>query len=911
MSLRLHSWVLALVVCFAWSESAIAEKRVALVVGINGYANLDADKQLQKARGDAAAVAQTLADLKFEVILREDLTRTGFNEAWTDFLGKLSPGDTAAFYFAGHGVELGGRNYLLPKDVPNIRPGRDELLKRESLALQEFLEDLRERGTRLNIVILDACRDNPFPYLAGRSVGRTRGLAMTEPPEGTFIMYSAGTGESALDRLDDTDKNPNSVFTRQLLPLLKTPGLSLTDVAEQIKLGVRNLAGTVDHRQTPAYYNQVLGKFCLVSCETPSAPSGTPILGGAAMLSGEAAEIWALSFSRDGCTLAWGNKKARDKENDYAELSEELALPCLNLKRPMGVPQQLSRPASEFDKANIKVGDRELILSPGNSVLEIRQASKKLATLYPEMRAVRHNAYTFTPDGAKVLYGGDNGALLSYDTARGQVESYYGHQGHIYAVSARPDSKVAASGGSDKIIHLWNIATREVIASVSSFVDGEWLVWTPQGYYTGSPGSDKLLAWRVSKAGRGTSPAVEYFGAEVFRNHLNRPDIVEKAIILGSAQQAVRESHGTSFALMDVLSRPIPDFRFLSPAPGSTLGGGRAEVKISITPVRDPVKAVRVQVNGRLVEEILPPVGQSALSGDMGFSVPLAKGKNDVRITLSNDIGEKAQSLALIGEELGDLDRRGTLYVLAIAVERYLKLGNICGESGAGSCDIKFASADARAWADVVERRIGPSHNKVVKRVLADGGGAVDAPTAANIFDALDILRDAKENDTTMLYIVGHGVNDGPSYRFLPTDAQLVGDTWRGATVVPWQVLQEAIEATKGRRVLFIDTAHTGNAYNQKLGNQAYHANIIAYTAARFDQFPLTDPKLGKSLFAHAVVEGLEGRAGSGSGKGLSTNQLAQYVNMRVGEMAKGIRGEQETQYFRGRDAEDYLLTPR
>jgi uncharacterized caspase-like protein len=259
-----------LIVALVWSaiaQPAYAEKRLALVVGIDSYDNLDADKQLKKARSDASALARTLKDLGFEVIVRDDLGRSAFNTVWTDFLGKLQPGDTAAFYFAGHGVELGGRNYLLPKDVPSIRPGRDELLKRESLSLQEFLEDLRERGTQLNLVILDACRDNPFPGLGGRTVGRARGLAVTEPPEGTFIMFSAGAGETALDRLSDDDQDPNSVFTRQLLPLLKTRGLSLTDVAEEIRLGVRKLALTADgHRQTPAYYNQVLGRVCLAGC---------------------------------------------------------------------------------------------------------------------------------------------------------------------------------------------------------------------------------------------------------------------------------------------------------------------------------------------------------------------------------------------------------------------------------------------------------------------------------------------------------------------------------------------------------------------------------------------------------------------------------------------------------------------
>jgi hypothetical protein len=255
-------------VMLSMAPVAHAQKRVALVIGLDNYANLDPSAQLVKARSDSKAMAAALRSVGFEVLHREDVSRSSFNEAWQEFLDKLAPGDTAAFYFAGHGVELGGSNYLLPKDVPNVRPGREELLKRESLSLQEFLADLRDKGTRLNLVIIDACRDNPFTQLAGRSVGRKRGLAVaTEPPKGTFVMYSAGAGESALDSLPGLDPDPNSVYTRALLPLLQTPGLTLTDVAEQVRETVNKTALAVQHQQTPAFYNQVVGRACLASCE--------------------------------------------------------------------------------------------------------------------------------------------------------------------------------------------------------------------------------------------------------------------------------------------------------------------------------------------------------------------------------------------------------------------------------------------------------------------------------------------------------------------------------------------------------------------------------------------------------------------------------------------------------------------
>ena len=112
----------------------------------------------------------------------------------------------------------------------------------------------------------------------------------------------------------------------------------------------------------------------------------------------------------------------------------------------------------------------------------------------------------------------------------------------------------------------------------------------------------------------------------------------------------------------------------------------------------------------------------------------------------------------------------------------------------------------------------------------------------------------------------------------------------------------------KGRRILLIDTCHSGNAYNQRLGNAAYHANIIAYTAARFDQEALEDTHLGHGLFTYALVEGLDGKGALGVKRQISTRLLAEYVAKRVEELAKSLKGEQEPQYFKGRDAEDYVL---
>jgi formylglycine-generating enzyme required for sulfatase activity len=225
--------------------------------------NLPAHEQLRKAVNDARAVGAALRELGFDATVAENLPRLAFVRAWQRFLNRLQPGDTAALFFAGHGVELGGLNYLLPRDVPKVVPGEDQVLAAAAIRFNELMDNLREKKVRVALFIVDACRDNPFRDGRGRSVGGARGLARIEAARGSFVMYSAGAGEQALDRLSDADPNPNSVYTRTLLPILKTPGLSLPEIAGRVRRAVVTVARGIGREQTPAYYDELLGEFVL------------------------------------------------------------------------------------------------------------------------------------------------------------------------------------------------------------------------------------------------------------------------------------------------------------------------------------------------------------------------------------------------------------------------------------------------------------------------------------------------------------------------------------------------------------------------------------------------------------------------------------------------------------------------
>ena len=258
---------------------AWAEARHALVIGNNAYEQV---QPLQKAVNDAKAIDATLSQMGFNVITATDVGRRDMNRAIQSFVSGIEPGDIAMLFYAGHGIEIGGQNFLLPTDIPHAGPGQEGFVQGEAIALNTILDQITARKARLNVVILDACRDNPFESKNGRSLGATRGLAQINAPTGTFVMYSADAGEAALDRLSGNDPDPNSVFTRTLIPLMKTPGMDLVRIARETRRKVRTLAQTSRHQQTPAYYDAVLGEFYFTkpgATQVVATPAPTPTVG--------------------------------------------------------------------------------------------------------------------------------------------------------------------------------------------------------------------------------------------------------------------------------------------------------------------------------------------------------------------------------------------------------------------------------------------------------------------------------------------------------------------------------------------------------------------------------------------------------------------------------------------------------
>jgi Caspase domain len=323
----------------------VEAKRVALVIGNDSYQSVT---PLQNARSDARAVARVLERDGFNVTLKEDVTLKGMKDALRTFKGQISGGDEAVFYYSGHGVQFGGTNYLIPVDLV---PQSEEQVVDDALPLQRVLDDLQDQKARFALAIVDACRDNPFRG-TGRVIG-SRGLAPVTAATGQMVLYSAGAGQEALDRLGPKDSDPNGVFTRVLIQEMTKPGLTAGQMVKNVRDQVVALARGVDHEQVPALYDQSVGEFCFVSGCVPGPEPVAP--GPAPKPDKNAAEYFAQLASAE------DSQQRQRIEQDLWELLRQ-SLPKTILYGFLAGKEGASRPVVGFEPAATTSDGRTVIV---------------------------------------------------------------------------------------------------------------------------------------------------------------------------------------------------------------------------------------------------------------------------------------------------------------------------------------------------------------------------------------------------------------------------------------------------------------------------------------------------------------------------------------------------------------------
>ncbi|WP_407519864.1 caspase family protein [Methylobacterium oryzisoli] len=275
MLARLLGATLAAALMMLFATAAFAQRRLAYVVGNNRY---DHVPLLRNAEKDADSIASLLRQVGFdEVIPERNLSYAALNDGLRSFSSKISEGDTALFFFAGHGYNDGAQNLLMPTDIQRFSRDQVRGIRNQSLSVERVINTLQSRGARFAIVIIDTCRRNPFE--ASNGFDGSLQIIIRAPlpiPSGvrteSFEFYAAGPQQQALDRLGEDDPVPNSVFTRVLLKHLVAPPRPLEQIAKNVRAEVQRLVSQGDPRrvQTPVYVNNITDDFFL----TPPAPQG-------------------------------------------------------------------------------------------------------------------------------------------------------------------------------------------------------------------------------------------------------------------------------------------------------------------------------------------------------------------------------------------------------------------------------------------------------------------------------------------------------------------------------------------------------------------------------------------------------------------------------------------------------------
>lgn len=275
-------WIVAaacLAGAVAFESSWAAENKIALVVGNGAYPG---DEKLESPLHDAADICAALERLGYATQCHTNVPdRRQFLALLQKFAARLSPGSNAIFYYAGHAVQIKGENYLMPT-AARMRSADD--VTAALISVGQVLEQVQPTRGGFSMVILDACRNNPFaapaggrgasagPFTGLRGVQRALGKqahelsyglgAIRDAPVGSIVLYATAANEAAYE-----STGRNGLLTKHLLAHLETPGITVEEMIKRVTVGVQDeTLGTMGWRQTPFVYSSFTGEFCFAGC---------------------------------------------------------------------------------------------------------------------------------------------------------------------------------------------------------------------------------------------------------------------------------------------------------------------------------------------------------------------------------------------------------------------------------------------------------------------------------------------------------------------------------------------------------------------------------------------------------------------------------------------------------------------
>ncbi|MDR1030656.1 MAG: caspase family protein, partial [Treponema sp.] len=391
------------------------------------------------------------------------------------------------------------------------------------------------------------------------------------------------------------------------------------------------------------------------------------------------------------------------------------------------------------------------------------------------------------------------------------------------------------------------------------------------------------------------------YGIDAYRSTFYRPAVVE-ARLAGRPDPLPAAASG----IQNAASFEPPVVIIRGPEAGMVFTGPNAELSVSVADQRQPVKTVKVLVNGRLLGSedmqglsgsrglVVEGAGGLSVSGkenrlDFRFPLTLSPGTNRVEVIATNGYSEGKDSVEVTYRaQTNQQEILPNLWILAIGINRY---------DDPGIRNLDYSVADARGIIDAFKRQEGKVYRRVNSLLIADGAGL--SPTAENIKDNFSWLRQAGQRDVVLLFIAGHGVNDpGGSFLFLPSDAAFGQDgNVRASRAISNRDIYSVLDVP-GQKLVFIDSCHsegvsgrkTRAVDNNQLVRDLMDNSTVIFTSSRGSELSQESKEYGHGLFTWAIMQGMKGEADLIRDGKITMKELDAYVSEKVPALTGGAQ---------------------
>ena len=626
-------------------------------------------------------------------------------------------------------------------------------------------------------------------------------------------------------------------------------------------------------------------------------------------MAGHGATVWSVGFGTDGSTIAWGN---RFDQRGYSEY--QLNGP-LQHSFGLGSGGKVLGPGSDigsdagFQRAITRVGNIELRTPNGREhpTLEIWESGQQSRTITRDVTTgFDHRSYSLTPDGSIVVSGGSNGALTSYDARSGnKLRDFVGHTGDVLSVAVSPNGRTLVSGSADQTLRVWDLNSGSLLATAFIARNGQWVVYTPVGYYASSAYGDAYIGWHIN---RGADQTAGFFPATslseqlrsdaVVANYLGDFGDVQRAIALTNEGLAAWQPQVSYQRFEDLPQFAPPSIIRMDPGLDVTVTTDRIEIRArAFASSGEPITEISFLVNGRQVDDRWwqvvghPRVVNSGRYADITGTLPLPEVINRISVLAKNRYNTAQPETIEIRRkgDAGELEKifKPDLYLLSIGISNYADSG----------LQLRYADADARAVADVLQKQSGKLYGRVVARTLTDRQASQSA-----ISEGLQWLRrDATQKDLALIFLAGHAaVDERGNYFFLPHGGNLQALETTG---VKWTDFQAILDRLPSKVVLLADTCHaasiTGTTERTRGGpnrdlTRALRASInagsgvVVMTASMGVENSYEDDRWKHGAFTKALLEGLSGQADYDKDHAIYVRELDHFLTRRVSQLTEG-----------------------